>query len=60
MKEIRGEKHKQRHIELHRALDELVADWATHTKSLPSKNTVLQLMHWANMEMVSPTEKPEV
>ena len=51
------EEHSQRHIELHRSLDELVADWIDHTKSLPSKNTVFELLQWSKGQTSSPTEK---
>jgi len=56
-KETHKEGHKQRHIKLHGYLDELVADWITHTKSLPSKNTVFELMEWSNTQTISPTDK---
>jgi len=39
--------HKKRHIELHNALDELVADFISSTKGLPSKTTVMELMQWS-------------
>lgn len=50
------EGHKQRHIELHAALDELVADWISHTESLPSASTVLELMRWSYGQTLNPTE----
>ena len=40
--------HRKRHRELHRGLDELVADWVSQTGSLPSRNTVYELMQWSN------------
>ncbi len=48
--------HKQRHILLHRYLDELVADWITHTEGLPSRSTIFELMQWANCQTYDPTE----
>lgn len=50
------EQHKKRHEQLHRKLDELCADFIQHTGCLPSKTTVLELMHWSNMQTVKPTE----
>lgn len=52
------EEHKERHEELHRALDELVADWINHTNRIPSKATVLELMKWAYEQTLNPTEEP--
>lgn len=42
---------------LHQALDELVADWIAHTKALPSKTPVLQLIEWSfeQTQVPSPT-----
>ena len=50
------EKHKQRHVELHRALDELLADFLRHTTRLPSSTTVLELMRWSHSQTLNPTE----
>ncbi len=52
----RLEKHKKRHKELHRNLDELSADFIKHTGKLPSKVTVLELMGWSFEQTVKPTE----
>ena len=49
-------RHKHRHVQLHRNLDELVADYITHTQGLPSKTTVLELMTWSNGQTVNPEE----
>ncbi len=51
------EDHKQRHIELHKYLDELVADFITHNQGMPSTTTILQLMKWSKEQMENPTEK---
>jgi len=48
--------HKQRHVELHRAFDELLADFITHTKSSPSKVSVMELVEWSNSQTLNPTE----
>ncbi len=51
------ERHTQRHIILHKRLDELVADFIKHTGGLPSKTTLLEFMEWSHKETLSPTEK---
>lgn len=50
--------HKSRHVELHAALDELVADFIRHTDRLPSKTPVIDLMVWAAEQAKEPTELP--
>jgi hypothetical protein len=44
------QEHLKRHLELHAALDELVADWIMHTQSLPSRSTVMDLMRWSHTQ----------
>ena len=51
------EDHKNRHIELHKYLDELVADWIFQTGMLPSQGTVLDLMGWSYQQTLNTTEK---
>ncbi len=57
-KHLSKEKHRARHIELHRALDELIADFALARKgpilSLPISN----LIAWSYLETRRPTEHP--
>jgi len=48
------EEHKQRHAELHAALDELVADWLTQTGQYPSKATVFEVMKWSHKQTLDP------
>lgn len=48
--------HKARHIELHKALDELVADWIRHTKLLPCNATVMDVLKWSHEQTENPTE----
>jgi hypothetical protein len=43
--------HRERHIELHRCLDELVAGMISETTMLPSKTTILELMKWSKEQM---------
>jgi len=45
------EQHKQKHMELHRYLDELVADFIDATGKLPSQTTVMDLMKWNYTQM---------
>lgn len=51
------EEHKQRHVELHRAFDELLSDWIGETESLPSKSTVMDLLNWSHAQTESPSDK---
>ena len=50
------EEHIQRHKELHQSLDELVADFITHTGKTPSRSTVMDLMKWSYEQTISPDE----
>ena len=49
--------HKQRHIKLHRSLDELLADFFLHTKGLPSTTTLMELMRWSHEQTICPTKE---
>jgi len=48
--------HKERHAELHKMLDELVADFIMHTSKRPSTSSVLELMQWSADQVDYPTE----
>ena len=53
------EEHIKRHKELHKALDELVADFISHNKVgdyLPSKVTVMRLIQWSCEQTYDPAE----
>jgi hypothetical protein len=54
------EEHRKRHIKLHKALDELLADYLQHQRreafKVPSEITVLELMHWSHIQTANPTE----
>ena len=50
------EEHKARHIELHKALDELIADFIGHTSKLPSDTSLMELMKWSHRQTLNPTE----
>lgn len=51
------EQHRYRHVELHRAFDELLADWICETESLPSKSTVMDLFNWSHEQTEHPSDK---
>ena len=53
-------KHKKRHQELHKSLDELVADFLSHNKwKIPSQTTLLELMEWSYKQTNNPEELPK-
>lgn len=45
------EEHRKRHEELHKYLDELVADFIDKTGKLPSKTTIFELMLWSSNQI---------
>ena len=48
--------HRQRHRELHKALDELVADWARHNPGkIYSDSSIMDLMEWSFKQTQNPT-----
>ncbi len=51
------EDHRRIHERLHKALDELVADWIDHTGLMPSEATVRDLMLWSYEQTQEPAEK---
>lgn len=51
------EVHAQRHKELHKSLDELLADFITHTGKLPSNVTVMEFLTWSHEQCTNPTVK---
>lgn len=52
-------KHAERHVELHKALDELFADYIIHhpEKSAYSSLPILELLQWSYLQTVKPTEE---
>ena len=48
--------HKVRHLALHKSLDELVANFIFHTKGLPSKTTILELITWSHQQTLNPVK----
>lgn len=49
--------HIKRHKELHRGLDELLADFITHTENLPSRTSVMKLLEWSYKQTIDPDEE---
>ena len=53
--------HRKRHIELHHALDELVADWIGHhmhgDKGI-SNTPIIELMRWSHEQTIKPILLP--
>jgi hypothetical protein len=50
------QEHRERHAELHRALDELASDYMIHTGRPLSDTTVLELVEWSHEQTKKPTE----
>jgi len=50
------EEYLERHRELHRALDELAADWAAHQPlgKMFSNSTIMELMRWSHEQTQEP------
>ena len=57
---LKPEFHQHRHVYLHRALDELVADWIRHTVHLGGDKTlttatIMDLMQWSYEQTQQPS-----
>ena len=52
------DEHIEKHKILHRNLDELIANFISHTDCLPSDTTLMQLMKWSYMQTINPDAKP--
>lgn len=50
------ESHGARHMLLQRMFDELVADFISHTKGLPSSTSIMDLIMWSSGQIDNPTE----
>lgn len=52
------DEHRNRHIDLHKALDELIADWAAHqpkdSSKMYSNTTIAELMEWSYRQTSEP------
>ena len=53
------EEHKKRHIELHKSLDELFADYISHHPDQVGFTTmpIKQLIEWSHRQTVKPDEE---
>jgi len=53
------EEHKKRHVELHKALDELFADYISHHPIYTTgflSTPIEKLLKWAHEQTLNPTE----
>ena len=50
------EKHIERHKELHKAVDELLADYITHVPSASIDDSIYTLVKWSYEQTKNPTE----
>jgi len=56
---MKKQKHIDIHRELHKKLDELIADFITHTGKTPSNATIMELIEWSHFQTTKPTENEE-
>jgi len=56
-KKMSQEEHKARHVELHKNLDELLADFIERTGKTPSHTTVMEFLTWSFEQSKQPTAK---
>mgnify|MGYP007044042991 CR=1 FL=1 len=55
-KSLTKQEHITRHKELHGFLDELIADFITHTKKHLAETTLMDLMKWSHQQTINPSE----
>lgn len=56
---VSEEKHKERHVLLHKCLDELLADYLRHhSGALLSETSIFQLTDWSLEQTRNPTPNP--
>jgi hypothetical protein len=54
---VTRDKHRERHVLLHKMLDELAADYLSHVRdALPSNTTLMQLMTWSHAQTIEPAD----
>lgn len=53
---MNARQHQKRHKELHKSLDELIGDFISQTKLLPSKTSILKLLDWSYQQTKIPTK----
>ena len=51
--------HQTTHIQLHKALDELVTDFYKATQNSMSKTPIMELLAWSFEQTLNPIEVPE-
>lgn len=51
------EEHILRHKELHKYLDELIADYVRCTEKTLGKSTIFDLMNWSHQQTTNPEEE---
>ena len=51
------DEHIQRHLELHRSLDELVADFIIHNNESLSNTSILDLIYWSFKQTTNPSDE---
>ena len=56
MKKISREEHIARYGEFHKCLDELLADFFTHTERWAGETTLLEFIEWSYTQTKNPTE----
>lgn len=55
------ETHRQRHVELHQAFDELIADYMRHHPGAYLGDTsLLELIQWSHAQTQEPTPTPDL
>ena len=53
-KPLTPEEHQKRHVELHRAIDELLADWLAHMPDASIDRAIIDLVQWSYKQTLSP------
>ena len=48
-------KHIKRHKELHKSLDELLADYIIHNEKRPSETSLIEFLEWSYKQTINPT-----
>jgi len=49
--------HQERHIFLHKCLDELLSDFIYHTGELPTETKISDFMEWSHSQTINPTKR---
>lgn len=52
------EEHKKRHIELHKAFDELLADYLDCNRGMGLESTLYDLAKWSHRQCTNPDKSP--